>query len=59
MPNLISEKVIEDILSSDKSILAELLSINPSNLSLIARQKTLQSGKLDLLYLSENELPSY
>jgi len=56
MPNLISEKVIEDILSSDKSILAELLSINPSNLSLIARQKTLQSGKLDLLYLSENEL---
>lgn len=52
----LSEKVIEDILSSDKSILAELLSINPSNLSLIARQKTLPSGKLDLLYLYENEL---
>jgi len=33
-----------------------LLNCNPSNLSVIARQKTLDSGKLDLLYLYENEL---
>lgn len=51
-----SERVIEDILSSDKSILAEILSIDHNNLSLIARQKTLESGKLDLLYLYENDL---
>ncbi len=52
----ISEKVIEDILSSDRSILAEILSVNPANLSLVARQKTLKSGKLDLLYIYEDEL---
>jgi len=52
----ISERVIEDILSADRSILAELLSVDHNNLSLIARQKTLESGKLDLLYLYENEL---
>jgi hypothetical protein len=56
MIDSISEKIIEDILSSDKSILSELLSVNPSDLSLVARQKTLRSGKLDLLYLCENEL---
>ena len=56
MNSPVSERVIEDILSSDRSILAELLSVDPSGLSLIARQKALRSGKLDLLYLYENEL---
>jgi hypothetical protein len=56
MNEFISEKIIEDILSSDKSILAEIISANPANLSLIARQKVLRSGKLDLLYLYQNEL---
>lgn len=52
----ISEKTIEDILCADKVILAELLDCNPSNLSLIARQKNLNSGKLDLLCLYEDTL---
>lgn len=39
--DFISEKVIEDILTIDKSILAELLSVNPSDLSLVSRQKIL------------------
>jgi hypothetical protein len=52
----VSERVVEDILSSDKSILAEILSVDPSSLSLIARQKTLESGKLDLLYLCQTEI---
>jgi DNA polymerase III psi subunit len=39
MINSISEKIIEDILTSDKSILSEVLSLNFSDLSLIARQK--------------------
>ncbi len=56
MPNSISEKIIEDILDNDPSILAEILGITPTGLSLIARQKSLTSGKLDLLYLYENEL---
>ncbi len=56
MSNNISEKVIEDVLVADKSILSEILSINSSNLSLIARQKILISGILDLLYLYNNEL---
>lgn len=56
MSNPIPEKIIEDILSSDKSILSEILSMNPGDLSLVARQKILKSGKLDLLYLYENEL---
>lgn len=56
MNDLISERIVEDILSSDKSILAEILSANPANLSLVARQKALKSGKLDLLYLHEDEL---
>src|SRR3989337_3434272 len=56
MTEYISEKIIEDILSSDRSILAELLSINPSGLSIIARQRSLKSGKLDLLYLYESNL---
>jgi len=56
MNDLVSERIVEDILSSDKSILADILSANPANLSLVARQKALKSGKLDLLYLYENEL---
>jgi len=56
MPDFISEKIIEDILSVDKSILAELLSVEASGLSLIARQRTVTSGRLDLLYLYENDL---
>jgi len=54
--NSTSEKVIEDILSADKSILSELLSVRASDLSLIARQKIVSSGKLDLLYLYKDEL---
>ena len=53
---MISEKIIEDILTTDKSILAEILSVSASDLSLIARQKIVASGKLDLLYLYNDEL---
>ena len=56
MNSFLSEKVIEDILASDKSILAEVLSVNASDLSLIARQKIVSSGKLDLLYLCKDEI---
>lgn len=56
MATPISEKVIEDILSSDRSILAEILSVDHNNLSLIGRQKILESGRLDFLYLYENDL---
>jgi len=56
MQPTIAEKTIEDVLHADKAILAELLGCNPVNLSIIARQKTLESGKLDLLCLHENEL---
>ncbi len=52
----ISEKIIEDILTSDKSILSEVLSLNFSDLSLIARQKIVSSGKLDMLYLHKDEM---
>lgn len=51
MSNYIPEKIIEDILTSDKSILSEVLSLNFSDLSLIARQKIVSSGKLDMIYL--------
>ena len=54
--DFISEKIIEDIFTIDKSIPAELLSVNPFELSLISRQKILKSGKLDLLYLFNDEL---
>ncbi|MBC8488694.1 MAG: hypothetical protein H8D45_21935 [Bacteroidetes bacterium] len=54
--NSISEKIIEDILCADKSILAEILNVVPSDLSLIARQKVVPSGKLDLFYLCNDEL---
>ncbi len=56
MSNFISEKIIEDILTSDKSILAEVLCMNFSDLSLIARQKIVLSGKLDMLYLYKDEI---
>lgn len=56
MNSFLSEKVIEDILAADKSILSEVLSLNASDLSLIARQKIINSGKLDLLYLCKNEM---
>jgi hypothetical protein len=52
----LSERIIEDILSSDISILSDLISVSPSDLSFIARQKTVKSGKIDLLYLLKNEL---
>lgn len=37
MSNAISEKIIEDILTTDKSIISEVLNINQADLSLIAR----------------------
>ncbi|OGU77645.1 MAG: hypothetical protein A2V93_09285 [Ignavibacteria bacterium RBG_16_34_14] len=56
MNSFISERVIEDILATDKSILSDILSVNASDLSLIARQKIVSSGKLDLLYLCKDEI---
>ncbi len=56
MISIISERVIEDILATDKLILPEILSVNHSDLSLIARQKIVDSGKLDLLYLCKDEI---
>ncbi len=50
------ERVIEDIFVADKAILAEVLTVNPSDLSLVARQKSLRSGKLDLLLLYQSVL---
>lgn len=52
----ISERVIEDILTADKSIIARTLDLNPSDLDSLARQKTVSSGKIDLLYLYRDEL---
>ncbi len=57
MTTSITEKVIEDILSSDRSILAGVLSVNQGDLSPIARQKKFDNRRiLDLLYLHQNEL---
>jgi len=56
MAYIVSEKTIEDILGSDKTILSEILGFNPSGLSLIARQKVLNSGKLDLLLMYNDAL---
>lgn len=56
MNDLTSEKVVEDILTTDKSILAEVLSLNFSDLSLIARQRIVPSGKLDMLYLYKDKV---
>ncbi len=52
----ISEKVVEDILTIDKSIIAEILKVNYSDLSLLARQKQVKSGIIDLLYLHRDEM---
>jgi len=52
----ISEKVFEDILAIDKSILSEILNLNYSDLNLLARQKTVTSGIIDLIYLWKDEL---
>lgn len=57
MTENITEKVIEDILSADKSILANVLSMNQGDLNQIARQKKFDNRRiLDLLYLYQNEL---
>ena len=56
MNSYLSERVIEDILAADKSILSEVLSVNVSDLSIIDRQKIVSSGKLDLLYLCKDEI---
>jgi hypothetical protein len=52
----VSEKVIEDIFTIDKSILSEVIQLNYSDLSLLARQKNVSSGILDLLYLWKDQL---
>jgi hypothetical protein len=52
----ISERVIEDIFSVDKSIISEVLNLNYSDLNILARQKTVKSGIIDLLYLWKDEL---
>src|SRR3989338_960088 len=52
-----TEKIIEDIFTSNKSLLANLLLVNSSDLSQIARQKKFDSKRrMDLLYLHKNEL---
>ena len=56
MAYTLSERTIEDILSADKTILSEILGYNPAGLSFIARQKTLHSGKLDLLCMYDDTL---
>jgi len=40
----------------NKTILSEILDYNPAGLSLIARQKILNSGKIDLLYMYDDNL---
>ncbi len=53
----ITEKTIEDIFTSDKSLLANILLVNSGDLNQIARQKRFDSRrKMDLLYLHKNEL---
>jgi len=56
MISTVPEKTIEDILGADKAILSEILGYTPSGLSLIARQKSLNSGKLDLLCMYDDSL---
>ncbi len=56
MASQLSERVVEDILCCDRSVLAELISADPRSLTLVARQKALKSGKLDLLYLQDDRL---
>jgi hypothetical protein len=53
----ITEKIIEDIFTIDKSLLANVLSVNQSDLNLIARQKKFENRRItDMLYLYRNEL---
>lgn len=52
----VSERVIEDIFVVDKRILSEIIELNYSDLNLLARQKAVNSGILDLLYLWKDEL---
>lgn len=53
----VTEKVIEDIFTTDKSLLAKVLSVNQSDLSQIARQKKFDNRRImDMLYLFQNEL---
>jgi len=53
----VTEKVIEDIFTTDKSSLANVLSVNQSDLSPIARQKKFDNRRImDMLYLFQNEL---
>lgn len=54
--NYISEKIIEDILCSNLILLAELININSQDISIVSRQKTLNSGKLDILCVYKDEL---
>lgn len=56
-PFNVTEKVIEDIFTTDKSLLANVLSVNQSDLSQIARQKKFENRTvMDMLYLYQNEL---
>lgn len=53
----ITEKIIEDIFTTDKSLLANVLSVNQGDLNFIARQKKFENRRImDMLYLYKNEL---
>jgi len=52
----ISERVIEDVLIADKSIIAGILEIDPADLDLLARQKIVVSGKIDMLFIHRDEI---
>jgi predicted transcriptional regulator len=52
----ISERIIEDVLVLDKRLLANILEVSLDELTLLARQKRLDSGVLDLLYVYQEEL---
>lgn len=59
MPNSfnITEKIIEDIFTADTTLLAHALSVSPTDLSMIARQKRFANHKImDMLYLHKNEI---
>lgn len=56
-PLNVTEKVLEDIFSADKSLLASVLSVQQSDLNQIARQKKFANRRiLDMLYLCRDEL---
>lgn len=53
----VTEKILEDIFTTDVNLLGNVLSINASELSLIARQKRFEDKKiLDMLYLHKDNL---